>query len=35
MTNKTVKMLKFVKSEYKIDVNLLNELLIKNKILLL
>jgi hypothetical protein len=33
MTNKIVKMLKFVKSEYKIDINLLNELLVKNKII--
>ena len=32
MTNNTVKMLRFVKSEYKIDIDLLNELLIKNKI---
>lgn len=33
MTKNTVKMLNFVKSEYKINVDLLNELLVKNKII--
>jgi hypothetical protein len=33
MTNNTVKMLKIVKSEYKIDIDLLNELLAKNNIM--
>ena len=32
MTNNTVKMLTIVKSQYKIDNDLLNELLLKNKI---
>ena len=33
MTTNTVRMLKFFKSEYKIDGKLLNELLIKNKLI--
>ena len=33
MTKNTVKMLKMVKSEYKIDIDLLNELLTKNNIM--